>query len=581
MGSAPHLEAFLDAARYFIGLKEIGSTNKFSKSDPRGAELLSLAGNPGYVGPWCAMTVSACVTKAGAQDIIKRSASTSQIMQGTVALGGTAIAGPYINGGAPVIPQAGDIITFADSSYNGLSHGCHIGIVEYVDDSKVHTIEGNASNQCKQKEYNFDYAKINAYIRPDWARLGDVVGGDTTTVQQVTYAPLYNSRNDRHDMTIRQVGYLNGDYDLTNNGTGIAISVINYTSVLGDLYDMFAPAFATNVVIDTSQLSGADKVAVDYFIGMEYSASSACALVGCLAAYSHLNTEFKQKFGNIYLYGIGAWEYEKMGILRGRSETAWNTDLSAQLEYVNYDLYNNYHQLLGAIKSQPLNEASVAHAVELIIKAYNPYHNTNEDARRARDYAVGVYSRLVITQGQVIGDTTVLRDMNGNELSAQYSVTIPSIPQTGIIDDYTSYSHWYSKWNKSSPQRKLAVLWGEQGFPCDKGIATIGGYYCCAVRPKFGRCGEVIVVTLEDGTTFNGIICDEKGEDAGSEWGHVKSGGNISLIEWERVKTVDGKVITSGTTAAGVDPKGYTDVWYGKKVVNITNYGKYINVGWG
>lgn len=579
MGSAPHLEAFLDAARYFIGLKEIGSTNKFSKSDPRGAELLTLGGNSGYVGPWCAMTVSACVTKAEAQDIIARSASTSQIMQGTVARGGTAIPGPYINGGAPVIPQPGDIITFADSTYHGLSHGCHIGIVEYVDDSKVHTIEGNASNQCKQKEYSFDYSKINAYIRPDWARLGDVVGGETNT-QQVTYAPLYNSRNDRHDMTIRQVGYLNGNYELTNTGTGIAISVINYTSVLGDLYDMFAPAFATNVTIDTSQLTGVDKAAVDYFISMDYSASSACALVGCLDAYSHLNTEFKQKFGNIYLYGIGAWEYDKMGILRGRSETAWNTDLSSQLEYVHYDLYNNYPVLLGAIKSQPLNEASVSHAVELIIKAYNSYINSNEVAHRARDYAIGVYSRLVITQGQTIGDTTVLRDVNGNELTAQYSVSIPGIPQTGIIDDYTNYSHWYSKWNKRSPQKKLANLWGEQGFPCDKGIATIGGYYCCAVRPKFGRCGELIVVTLEDNTTFTGIICDEKGEDAGSEWGHVKGGGNISLIEWERVKTVDGKVITTGTTAAGVDPKGYTDIWYGKKVNNITNYGKYINVGW-
>jgi hypothetical protein len=299
-----------------------------------------------------------------------------------------------------------------------------------------------------------------------------------------------------------------------------------------------------------------------------------------LAAYSHLNTEFKQKFGNIYLYGIGAWEYAKMGILRGRSETAWNTDLSSQLEYVHYDLYNNYPTLLGAIKSQPLNEASVSHAVELIIKSYNSHINSNEVAHRARDYAIGVYSRLVITQGQTIGDTTVLRDVNGNELTAQYSVSIPGIPQTGIIDDYTNYSHWYSKWNKRSPQKKLANLWGEQGFPCDKGIATIGGYYCCAVRPKFGRCGELIVVTLEDNTTFTGIICDEKGEDAGSEWGHVKGGGNISLIEWERVKTVDGKVITTGTTAAGVDPKGYTDIWYGKKVNNITNYGKYINVGW-
>ena len=587
MGQAPHLEAFLDAARYFVGLKEIGKTNKFSKNDPRGAELLALAGCPGYEGPWCAATVSACVTKAGAQEIIARSTSTSAIMKGTVAMGGTAIAGPYINGGEPVIPQAGDIITFADSTYHGLSHGCHIGIVEYVDDSKVHTIEGNSSDQCKRNEFAFNTKRINAYIRPDWARLGDVVGGDDTHTEAVTYAPLYDSRNDRHDMTLRQACYLDGNYNLTNNGSGIAISIINYTSVLGDLYDMFAPAMADNVTIDTSQLEGNDKIAVDYFLGLEYSASTACALTGCLYAYSRLDPMANRKISTSYGngYGIGMWDSDKLAVLKSRTDASWNINLSAQLEYFTYDLYTNYSGLFSSIKHQPLNESAVAHVVESVIKTYNPVlvKTVTSLANDARDHASELYSKLVITQDTVVGgsDNTSLRDINGGDLPCQYSVPIPGdVLQTGIIDDYTSYSHWYSKWNKSSPQRKLAVLWGEQGFPCDKGIATIGGYYCCAVRPKFGRCGEVIVVTLEDGTTFNGIICDEKGEDAGSEWGHKKSGGKISLIEWERVKTIDGKVITSGTTSAGVDTKGFND-WYGKKVLSIANYGKYVSVGWG
>ena len=65
MGSAPHLEAFLEAARYFIGLKEIGNSNRFSGGDPRGAEMLSLYGDPSYHKAWCAVFVSACVEKAG------------------------------------------------------------------------------------------------------------------------------------------------------------------------------------------------------------------------------------------------------------------------------------------------------------------------------------------------------------------------------------------------------------------------------------------------------------------------------------------------------------------------------------
>ena len=122
-------------------------------------------------------------------------------------------------------------------------------------------------------------------------------------------------------------------------------------------------------------------------------------------------------------------------------------------------------------------------------------------------------------------------------------------------------------------------MWADQGFPCDKGIATIGGYYCVAVRPKFGACGDVLVVTLEGGKSFSAIICDEKGEDAGSEWGHVKGGGKISLIEWERVKTKNGKVVTENVKGSDVDSRGFGD-WYGKKVLSIANYGKYADVRW-
>jgi hypothetical protein len=98
-----------------------------------------------------------------------------------------------------------------------------------------------------------------------------------------------------------------------------------------------------------------------------------------------------------------------------------------------------------------------------------------------------------------------------------------------------------------------------------------------AVRPKFGSCGDVLVVTLEGGDSFAAIICDEKGEDAGSEWGHDKGYG-ISIIEWERIVTFEGKVQTEGG-ASLVDGHDFDD-WLRKKVLTITNYGKYSDVRW-
>lgn len=587
MGSAPHLEAFLEAARYFIGLKEIGNSNRFSSNDPRGEEMLALAGYPGYHKAWCAVFVSACVTKAGAQAIITRSSSTGEIMRGTTKLGGTAIPGPHINGGESVIPQPGDLITFADSSNYGLSKGCHIGIVESVDDTQVHTIEGNSSNQCKRNSFKFDNSRINAYIRPDWAKLGDVVGGDdSTVVTEVTYGPLYNSKNDRHDMTLRQVCYLDSDYKLTNSGSNIAISVINYTTMLGTIYDQFAPAYTANVSINTANLNGNVKIAVDYFLAKGYSASSATAITGCLMVCTGINPLYSEKDNDgEYRYGIGGWKRDGISRLQYRSTSpTWNTDLSTQLDYLNYTLYVNYKSLVESIKSLSLDVDSAVNASVEIMNTYFPQFADDHRIESAKVLTRSTYEGLIITENQVVGNVNAnLTDINGSPLTPQYSVDIPAgLPQKGIIDDYTSYSRWYYRWNSSSPQKKLAIIWGEQGFPCDRGIATIGGYYCCAVRPKFGRCGEVIVVSLANGVSFTGIICDEKGNDAGSEWGHVKDGGKISMVEWERVHTgADGKVIVARSLGSTkVDDRGDWSDWYGQPVVNITNYGKYVAVDW-
>ena len=235
--------------------------------------------------------------------------------------------------------------------------------------------------------------------------------------------------------------------------------------------------------------------------------------------------------------------------------------------------------LLLVIKNKSLDATSVTTVASALMSVYNNYYRYKVNIERASANALEIYNKLIITRTQVVGSVTNLKDKNGNTLSAKKSVPIPnSVSQTGLIDDYTSYSAWYSRWHKSSPQRKLANMWRDQGYPSDKGVATIGGYYCVAVRPKFGSCGEVIVITLEGGKSFSAIICDEKGDDAGSEWGHKKSGGKISLIEWERVKTENGKVIT-GTSFTNVDKNGFSE-WFGKKVTNITNYGKYADVRW-
>lgn len=571
---APHLDKFLETARYFIGLQESGN-NRFT--DPRGQELWNLWGGNANGTPWCAIFVSACAKKADILNVVIAKSSWARgILEDTRdRLGGTWIDGPFLNGGNGVMPQPGDCILF----YTGPGRDDrHVGIVESVDPNTdtITTIEGNASDACRRKEYRSNHSTIYAYVRPDWTRVGDDVNSPTVT-EDGTIGSLYNSRNDRHDMTLREVGYLN-NYELSNHPSDISISVINYTSVLGDLYEMFAPLQVQTPQINTSQLFGNVKVAMDYFLEHGFRASAAAGLTACLEIYSEIDPSFSSMPQlNIFLYGIGAWQSIILERLRERIGNEWSTNLSGQLEFFLYDLEENYKLQYLLIKAKPLDISNVEKVVDILMSTYNRFYNTPTFISNAKRRGREIYNQLIITTTQTIGSTArEIRKENGDLLSPVRSVDVPTDGQQGInfSNDFTSYSYWFPKWGVST-QKQLSRKWADQGYPCNNGIATIGGYYCIATTETMGNAGDIVVVTLEDNTTFSAIIADIKAAGTnGNPWGHPKENG-VSVIEWERIKSINGRVVTSGISDRDVDPIGDTS-WSGKKVINITNYGSYL-----
>lgn len=576
---------FLAAAHSFEGINSLDSA--------RGQEMLSYAHRTYYRGAWCAVFVMACAGKAGILGTIIADTwedAPDVLLVTENDLGGVFIEGPAVNGGVAVIPEPGDLVTFSwhPPAYTGREHADHIGIVDHAADGRLYTIEGNSGGAVRCKDYALDDYRINMYVRPDWTGNGVVISDTSESDSSTTVVgPLYDSQNDRHDMTLRQVGYLDNDYKLSNSNSSIGISVINYTTMLGELYDMFAPYSQYKISVDTSQLPENTRIAVDYFLKLNYSASSASALVGCLKTYSGLQPAFVEDFGTIgksiqRIQGIAAWNNKRWEWVNSRLSKDDLYMLSPQLSCVSDELDKDYPALVNMLKPMGLSILAVQQATMLIMNTYNDYFPMKvEDAK---DTAVEIYNMLVITKTHLTGSISDLRDQNGNKLEAQYCVEIPSdLPQTGILDYYTSYSkyyldHWYYE------PKKLATMWGEQGFPSDKAIATIGGYYCVAViEAKFGHVGDVLVVTLSNGAEFPAIIADTKGSDAKSEWGHVY-GGNVSIIEWERVKTDEWGYILTGWDLAATDvdyswntewlSENWPD-WWKQDVSKITNYGSY------
>ena len=153
-------------------------------------------------------------------------------------------------------------------------------------------------------------------------------------------------------------------------------------------------------------------------------------------------------------------------------------------------------------------------------------------------------------------DISFIDSAYASKSSKRKIINVPtSLPQTGIIDDFTPY---YGNWKWGWDSAKVFSLWKKSGRTHNRKIATINKNYLVAVRPVFGKVGDSITVVLKDGTKFDCIIADQKGSDANHKWGHVKGGGKVSLVEWEDVKW-------------GSDLKD----WKGKKVKQIINNGKY------
>ena len=109
---------------------------------------------------WCHAFVSWCANECGfiESNIIPKTAACETGRQWFIHKQQYKKAGSYT-------PQAGDIIYF-DKGGVGESH--HVGIVEYVENGIVHTIEGNKNSQVMRGHYELTYKGIMGYGTPDY-----------------------------------------------------------------------------------------------------------------------------------------------------------------------------------------------------------------------------------------------------------------------------------------------------------------------------------------------------------------------------------------------------------------------------
>ncbi|MCM1285836.1 MAG: CHAP domain-containing protein [Acetobacter sp.] len=243
----------------------------------------------GYQGGWCTTFVLWCYNKAGSSYDVK-------LYGNIIPSGGNCNSmiswfsnkGRYHKASSGYTPKSGDLVFF-DWSGNGSSQ--HVGIVDYVSGSTVHTIEGNCSGKVKAREYTKKGSKpynnisaIMGYGEPDFS---SVSGGKTQkttkkkpakTTQKITAArttrrttqkTTKNTTKQTTAVTIKKTTSAHNTTQKETTATTAKTTVTKSTTASTELesLDINAPVYNLQI---------GDTVKLDYSV----KPSSAPAVVG-------------------------------------------------------------------------------------------------------------------------------------------------------------------------------------------------------------------------------------------------------------------------------------------------------------
>jgi len=526
---------------------------------------------------WCAATCCAVAKACGYAGVIMPGddyVAPSFGEQIVKKYGGTRIDGPMC-GNSDAVPQAGDLIIYQNPG-DPYWDGQHIGIVRYCEGDIVYTVEGNTGNsEYKFREKNRTGSGIGWYARPDWTKVGGTATIGTGTASYIR-RDLYDTENDRLDASIREVCYMTYDCKPSISLTSVKLSVINYTSMLQVLVRLLGgvvEAVPDGYLGSPDNIDGLDPIPreiVEFLLSKGLNTAAAIGVIANIRAESSFRTDAVGDYGTSF--GLCQWHNERNTAMRQVAGTNWSTNLTGQLEYLWIELNQSYYiDLLHTLQSVPNTLEGAKTATDAFIRNFEFPAEVNRKSIERQGYAEEYWNQVVVVNsnagptGVSASAQEVITKQSGVKVTQGTAVSIPdSVPQTGIIANYTSYTEYFNEW--VGVQRKLADIWASQGRPNTYSVATISGYYLIALKPVFGDVGDVVSVVFKDGTYFNAIIADAKGGDSPSEWGHY-FGNQVDVVEWEAYGH-DQNVLRKGLQDAG---------WLDKKIDRIVNYGSWLS----
>lgn len=160
-------KSVLDLARSYIGVRKWSARHKALVDAYNRIRPVPVGYRATYNDDWCDIFVTVIGDQAGLSHLIGRECGVQR----------------HINifkqkgiWQERSRPQAGDIITF---DWDGGGFADHIGFVERVEGDRVHTIEGNTSQQVARRSYAWNDRRIMGVARPKYERQKSVAPSQT------------------------------------------------------------------------------------------------------------------------------------------------------------------------------------------------------------------------------------------------------------------------------------------------------------------------------------------------------------------------------------------------------------------
>lgn len=310
-----------------------GNWTKYAR-DLHSAGYYQAAKN-GYA--WCDMFVDWCFWKLAGED--KTKGEWLECQTGLYGAGCEWSSDCYRRAGRfDKNPQPGDQIFFGKTDAEE-----HTGIVEKIEDGKVHTIEGNASNMCKRCTYSLTSSRIVGYGHPCFDAEPEVEEED----EPITGTPSTGSTADEKTIWNFLMVHIDNEYGVAGlMGNLYAESALRSNN----LQQSYETKLGYN---DTTYTAAVDNGSYDNFV--------------------------KDAAG----YGLAQWTYwsRKQAMLEfHQSKKKSIGDLQTQLEFLIKELSGSYKGVWSDLK----NATSILDASNSVLLKFERPANQGESVQKKR-----------------------------------------------------------------------------------------------------------------------------------------------------------------------------------------------------